>query len=677
MVWHVLMAVILAVYFEITGQYILYKLNRNTFPIAMGIGLMTMMSYCYITTSIISFKWGSATLTYGIYVIYILLSLVFVVKDIKKVNWHFDYKNWIIALIFVGVMLYYAWNTTLGDLDGFDSVYYLNLISTNTATNELNSISMYWGGRNGWISSRYTFQSYYYFASFVTYFYTRILNKITDANNLSVIIWSFQTLYNFFYVSVLINGIERIFKGKKLFKYVILFIFLFFFGKVYFNNVFGFYGNSYNLIAISYACMFLYDIFKDYDKEDWILYGISLYGACAFSSSSLFVMIFILFGTYFVLINKEDKLFKYYAFILLFPLINLLEVLLEKNILLMIAYSLVICGVLFFANNVLVKASRLKYTKIFIIVIGFISMFYLSFKVTGNIFDFSAFIDNNSETADMTINYFINYNNSGQNEVNYRFFVLLLLAYVLIFEYKNPLIMSYIILIIIIFNPFCCAYINKINSVYYRAYDFIINPFTITLFLSLLLNRFNNKYFYYICLGVTLVVFAINVDFINPSYYNESFEPEENYNNQMKMSNDAYDAISYVKKELDYNGKSSYIVTENLLTESIIPTSRYIYGRGLMTQTWSDAEFQVFSMFYPMDVYGNSTYEDVPADYDNMGKYIKESGIEYLIIDMNKEYYDKSTGEYGYLHYKVAECGVGFMCYSNDSYEVYYFGDVD
>lgn len=676
MIWYILTSLIFIIYLELSGQYILSKLGKNNYTFGFAFGLMSLMAYCYITTSILTSLNCHFILIVVIYSFYILASIILMLKDIKKIRYHFDLNNWIIAFIFVGVMLYYAWNTTLGDTSGYDTVFYLNMISTNAKIGQLNSTSVYWGGAGHDLTAQYTFQSYYYFLSYFIFFALRILNKITTVTNMSITVWIFQIIYNFFFVSLLINGLNKIAKGKVLFKYVILFIYLFFYGKLYFNNVFGFYGNTYRTIAISYSIMALYDLYNDNNKANWTIFSISLLSSCAFSSTAVFETIFIFFISFFTLVKKEKMFFKHYACILFIPIINLIAAGLEDyNLAICIVISFIICLMMFIFNDYLITFSNLKYTKLIIAGVVCLMMFTMSYRITNNIFDFSAFFESGSEIYDMNIDYFSLDVHFGQAQNAFRVMVWILLTYAFVFERKNSLILSFLVLVVVVLNPFCCSYLKRINDVYYRAFEIIINPFTIILFLKLFLNRLNNKFCEYGILVIILLAFAMNIDYLDPLYYHSTFEPSENYNNLMKMSNDEFDLLMYLRDDVNYyynNVKTPYIITSNLFTESVIPNASYIYSRHYYAKERNYADKQLYSIFYPTD-YNGEKYELVEPDYANLAIYLKEENVRYVVVDKNESYYDEELGYYNYLVYKVANCGYGYSVYSNDSYELFRF----
>lgn len=675
MIYYILLALLLIAYLEITGQYFLYKLNNDKFKFGFGVGLLGLMGYCYVTTSILTSINCSFYLILAIYSIYVLASLILVIKDFKNIKWKFDYKWWIICFVFVGLLVYYAYNTTLGDPNGFDTSFYLNLISTNVGNSKLNSINLYSGGEGGWFDPQYAFQSYYYFVSCFSWVFVRVLSHFTNISTYLITIWTFQIVFDFFFFSLIADSINLISKHKKYLNLVIFFIFLFFYGKLYYNNVFGWYGNSFRTIATSYTMIAVYSLIKDNSKSDWILLLLFANAQCAFSSTSLFIVVFILFALYFVMVDKEDNLFKYYAIGLLFPLINLFRATYISNILVCIALSLVICVILYVLNDILVKISRYRYTKKTLLIISALLMLVLSLRVTHNLFDFSAFFDNAGARADMTINYFNIELSLSTAQTIYCILIWILLVYFLIVEHKDRLSMLFWALIIVIFNPFMCSFINSINIVYYRAYEIIINPFTIILMMSMLFDRVTNKVFYFGLLSLVLVLFAINVSYITPNYYHKTFIPDDNYNNLTKMENGEYETLcwlnSYMRnKDEDY----PLIIHSNIFSESVITEASYLFYRKYnYSSDCESSDGQLYCMFAPSDY--QYQYKNIELNYDGIIEYLKNVNARYIIIDNNKEYYDNDLNTYSYLYLKLYDeiynNNAGQIIYSNDNYTLF------
>ena len=659
---YILVSIIFIAYLEVLGQWFLSKLNRE-FRISFPFGFILLMAYSYITIAIPSSLQWSFNYLVIVFGLFFLVSIVLIIRDIKKVKWRFSSVSWLIMVLCCGVLVYYAYNTTLGSLQGFDSTYYLNLITSNINNSKLNSVNPIVGYSSDSlkVSYQYTFQSYYYFVSVFVYFVRLILRKLTfDVYYVDLICWIFQIIYNFYFLALIINALDKISHNKKLISFLVLFIYTFFYGKYYFNSVFGFFGNSFRTITFGYLVCILFDLFKSNDLKDKILVFIISMAACSFSSSSIFTLVFMCFGLAFSMPKKDKYYFIEVVILMILPLFNLIVVLKKDISFNRVRETLLLCMFLLVMNKYLVSLFKNKYFRISVLILGFISMAYMSYRVTNNLFDFSAFFDNQSETADMYFDYCRPF---GYTLKHYYVlcFDLLLIIY-LIFN-RNEYTRMVISLIIIVFNPFCVSFLSSINSVYHRSFDLFFNPYTFVLFFDYLTN---NKYLYYGSCFVFFGLFALNIDYINPLFYHESYIPSDNYNGQYRMDNDEIDIIRQIDNDSKYR-EISYptICTPNLLTEANL-SGFYIYGREYIYWYVGGENMDAYRMFYP------DRLVKFDIDYTKMYEYLWNSSIDYLVVDKSYEYYDVDEGIYDYLVRRVYECQIPF--YENDSYAVFYFG---
>lgn len=665
MIWYLFASAILLYCFEIIGRYVLYKLNINNFKCSFGIGIIVFLAYAYVTTSLIGAINCSFFIVSVIYMLFFVASIILILKDKSNLSFKIDVTDLLLLIIFEAVMIYFAYNTTLGDLNGFDSTFYLNLVSSNINSNSMNIGYFYNSMNQVKIGNIYIFQSFYYIASFISWGLTYIINFFHNTYYQTVYIWVFQILFNALFYSLIINSINITkIKEKRILKVLILLFFLLVYGRLYYYNVFGFFGNTYRIITIGYSTLILYLLTKSQKNKGLLLLLVSsLLASAAVSSSGVFIDIFIMFAAYFILCNKYDDILKYYSFVLLFVVTNLLATSLHISIAFCIIMSFVLSLVLFIFYRQFNKFLSKKIVLIVLLCISFITMFILSLIVTKNPFDFSSFFVNYSEEADMTINYFNLL--SSKYLIFLKIFILLLIISSFLFVKKEDFIKFTCILFICIFNPFCVPVLNKILSVYFRAFDIIVNPFTIIFYIECILTLFKGKTFYNSFLYLILIVVFIQNNPLKPLYYHESFNPEysinikydDRYNGEYKMLQGEIDVINAVYDDCAYNKVSTpYIISPNLLTQSIIPNGRYLFTRNEHDGCpyISESERQLFAIFYPERYLGDSAIGIIP-NYDNIKQYIKEAGIDYLVIDKSKEYYDKNNNEYSYLYYKVLD----------------------
>lgn len=677
MIWYALAVGVLIYFFEIVGRYVLSILKIDKFKCCFGIGLIVFLAYSYITTFLITSSNGSFYVVSVIYALFFIISLVLIIKDRNKIDFKIDLAHALIMLISVFIMSLYAYNTTLGELDGFDSSFYLNFVTSNIKSNPMN-YSYYSSSINQtFIDKTYSFQTFYYVASFLSYLFSNFISIFHKTYYQTTYIWVFQILFNAFYYSLIINAIDLMKNKNKIIKIFIYLFFILVYGRIYYYNIFGFYGNTYRIIAVGYSTILLYLLTKN-DKNNnlLLLFMISLLASASVSSSSLFIDVFILFGSYFILCNKYKDILKYYSFPLLFILVDLLVLFLDFNILFSILLSLIISVILFIFGrqiNSILSNKRILYI---ILAISIAFMFVASFLTTKNLFDFSTFFHNHSESADMTINYF---NLNPHNNLLYLKIFILILLVLSLFSIKKELFIQFtLILFLCLFNPFCCSFLYKVLIVYFRAFDIIVNPFTIVFYIDLLLGYIQDKLVFKIALYVSICIVFLQNNPLRPMYYHESFKPGHdadavnytNYNNEFKMSQDEKETIDAIYEDVNYYELfNPYIITPSKLMKGFITNGRYLYNRqGDIKQYKTESEKQLFAIFLP-ERYLGDYIEGIVPDYDNIDKYIKEAEIDYLVVDKTKEYYDSNINLYTFLYLKVSN--LYYSMFENDRYIVY------
>ena len=150
-----ILAFILLIYFELLGQAILNYLKKDLYIFSFGIGIIAWLAIAYISTSILTALDCSFYLILFIYSIIFIISLYLIIKKIKYLK--IDIINWLILIIVSTIILYYSFNTSLGDLNGFDSTHYINMVTSNIGLDKLNSKSVVDGTFTKNISYQYTF----------------------------------------------------------------------------------------------------------------------------------------------------------------------------------------------------------------------------------------------------------------------------------------------------------------------------------------------------------------------------------------------------------------------------------------------------------------------------------------------------------------------------------------
>lgn len=633
---YLLYPLLLLVYFEIFGRWFLMKIKKPLFEYSFIVGFIVIMAILYIISWPITSFNGNFYHLAILYGLLFLVSLIFIVKDIKKINFRFNYKWWLLFFVFLIILVIISYTRTLGDPHGFDSLYYVNMVSFNIGNTELNSLHPHFGTYPNtdiqWIT--YVFQAYYYFVEVIIWAISKVLNVLGIwFNTMPAYVWGFEIMCEMFTVGVSIECIKELNSKNKILNISFYILLILFIGNFYYNNVFGFIGNNYRMATHALSTIYLFRYFKSRDNKDFIMFLICMVGMCSLASTGTFSLVFILIGLFFVLCDKEKNLLKFYVVTCYVPVCNILVTKFNQQWWIYVGV-LVLFTVVWLLNDFILNLFRDKKVRIITVVICFIVMFVLSLTITHNPFDFKVFFNNYSEIQDMSWDYFMF---TDVRHWIFNFLVLIPMFYYLIKNRKDYFSMICWILIIIFFNPFVCTYLNKINWVYYRAYDIIINQFTLIYFINYLIEKLSFKNVGKTISVVILVLSIVLASIQIPNYYHYTFEPDDDYNPIYKLENSEIDLINSIRAMInDKNIKNPKIINQTFYMAPYIPGSSYLIGkeRRYNYNAYDDVSYQLYLIFFPSDGYDNFRPTDTP-DYDHVVDYLKKCDYDILIIDYN------------------------------------------
>ena len=666
-----LLPFVLLVYFELIGRLFFLKIKKEPLDFSFVIGLTLVMVILYVLSWPITAFNGDFYLLAFLYILLFIISLILIINNIKKISYKFDYKLYILFFVLLAFEIYISYHRTLGDPHGFDTLYYVNTISFNIGNHELNSLHPHFGTYPNtdvqWIT--YIFQSYYYFIGVFLWGVQNVLKVIgVTFEYLPAIVWIFEILQEMFFIAASIICIKEINSKNKLLNISFLCLLVLFLGNLYYNNVFGFIGNNFRMPIHALSTIYLFRYFKNKDKTDLYISFMLMLGMCAFASTGTFALIFFLFGLFFVLVDSEDNLIKDYVVVCFVPTVNILITKLGQKWYIPLAVLLLFV-VVWYLNDFIIKLFRNGKVKYGTIALATLVLVVLSFTITHNLFDFNAFFNNYSEIADMSFDYFM------FNDIRHILFNPLLLFtmfYYLIKNRKSKFSILCWVLIIVIYNPFTCTFMNKINWVYYRTYDIIINNFTILYFTNYLLEESRNvkKIGTIIVLVVSIVLSCVQI----PMYYHETFISDEDYNPIYKIENSELELIRNVRQMIDdYNIKSPKIINQTFFMGPFIKDASYLFGKEKRYdyQKYDDTTYALYLIFFPHDsAYDNFWPKGDVADYGNLKRYLDDCDYDILIVNSNTFFYDDN--KYIQLSTYVEECGYRKSEYSTNLYDLYY-----
>lgn len=656
-------------YFELLGRAILLKFNRKPFDISFSIGMVFTMAILYVI------GWPISSLDmpsiYYVFLLcsYFLISLFFIIKNIKKIDYSFDYRYLIVFLILLAFEIFESYNRTLADPHGFDIVFYVNYIGYNVDTAALNSVQPLFGTfpNTHPQAITYVFQSYNYFISSYIYIAQKLFGLLhVSLDFLPSYVWTFQILLHCMFISVSLSSIKELKIKNKIMQISFVVLLVLFLNNLYYNNSFGFLGNSYRMSIHALATIFLFRYFDSKEHNDLFIFLTCMLGLCGFSSTGTFAFVFVLFALFFYLYDKENNLIKYYSLFLFMPVLNILCVKLGIKWY-VVVFTLLVFIILYFLNDLILKIYKNKYIRYGTIALVALFLIVMSVRITHNLFDFYGFTYNYSERQDMSWDYFdfFNYRHWIFNPI-----VLVPLFYHLFKNRKHPFSIVCIVLILSIFNPFGATYMNKINWVYYRTYDIIINQFTLVYFINYLYENIRKKQIVsYILLAASIVLAVTQI----PQYYHESFKPSDDYNYIYKIDNSELEMINNVRNLIKDKGiERPRIINSTFFMNSFIKNGEYLIGKEIKYDyaAYNDLTYDLYLIFYPPNGWDNFRPTD-PPKYDEVIELLKQSDFDIVIVD-NGLFIDYK-GEYMPLAEAVCSDGTYTKSeYSTAKYAVIY-----
>ena len=664
---------LLLTYFEILGRYFFYKIKKEALPFSFLIGFVLTMAILYIISWPITAFNGNFYHLLALYLILFVASVILILKDIKNISFKFDIKTWIIFFILVFVEIYISYNRTLGDPHGFDSLYYINTVAFNIGNPELNSLHPHFGTYPNtdvqWIT--YVFQSYYYFIAVLIWLGQKMSTIVgISFEMMPAFVWIFQIFGSMFFIGTSITCIKEINNKNKFLNLAFICLLVLFLGNLYYNNVFAFIGNNYRMSIHALATIYLFRYFKDKSKYNLFMCFMLMEGMCALSSTGTFALIFLLFGLFYALCDEEKNLLKYYVVFCFVPTINILVTKLGQKW--WIAFLvLLVFAIIWILNDQIIKLFKNKLVKIGSLLICFMVLAILSYTITGNIFDFNAFFNNYSEIADMSFDYFM------FNDLRHWLFNILVLGALLYFLIKNrkdKFSITCLVLMFVLYNPLTCTFLNKVNWVYYRTYDIIINNFTILFFINYLIENIDVKLMKNSAITLVLIV-SIILSYIQiPLYYHESFVPDDDYNYIYKIENSELELIRNIRDMIvDLGIDNPRIINQTFYMPSYIK-GEYLFGKEKRYNydKYDDISFNLYLIFFPHDfAYDNFWPQGATIDYENLKYYLDNCDYDILIVNSNSFYYDEDNN-YIQLSSYVENCGYVKSDYSTYLYDVYY-----
>lgn len=666
---YLLFAFPLFFYYELLGRAILAAFKKPALEISFGVGLVTMMAVLYVLGWPLS-AFGAPSIAYVTLVLLVfLLGAYLIFKYRSKLIWHFDLKLWLIFGLLLAFEIYMSMTRTLGEPHGFDAVYYINYLSSNVDTPQLNMVNPLFGTSPNTFETRitYYFQSFNYFIPALVYILQKLfglLGKTVDF--LPTYVWTFQILLHMLFISVSLLAIRELKINNKLLKAALICLLILFLNNLYYNNAYGFIGNSYRMSIHALATLFLFRYFKEADRTYFSLFLLMMVGLCGFSSTGTFALIFVLYALFFWQFDKEPQLFKYDACALVVPCINILCVKFGVEWTIALA-TIALFVLIYLLNDKLLQLFQWRALRIAALVAIPLFTIAMSLFVTTKPSLFYGFLNNYSEFQDMSWDYFSFHD---YRHWIFNLLVLLPLGFYIIKNPKQPFAIMALVLIFTVFNPLGANFMNTINWVYYRTYDLLINQFTLAFLLSYIVEKISYQKAASMVVLVLAIIMAVTEI---PRYYHEEFKPDDDYNAIYKIQNSELEMINNVRQLIADKGlKQPKIINSTFYMNSFISDGIYLIGKEkrFNVDHFEQSLYDLYTIVCPRDGWDNFVPKDEPM-YDILLRLLKESDYDILVAEYG--YYIPYRGKYMSIVEAITSDGT----YSDSAYSTAKYAVID
>lgn len=653
---------------DLLGTIVVNKHNLNSLKYNSWFGFAIIMGLYYVYIFILVCLDVKFIILYILSLIFFLGIIIYIIINYKKyyTKPQFD-CYFIIVIVFTAFQLICASQNSIGSLMRYDTVTYGNLISWSIYGPNINYLD-YSNGYYAGLYTGYSFQGYYRLASVLYYTINFICNRLgIEFFFFTQHTWMYSIVLYIFYSQLIVNFINY-FKTNNKFQIIfILLFFLLFIGNYYWNSEQAYLGNSFRILFCSYSLLLLEQYINK--KEIKQLISISIINlaqcSCACCNTSL-VIIFMFFVFVYICNNKQDHNIVFIGCFI--PGLNLLFYIIGFSWVLIAIYTVAFI-ILFFILPILNKSISNKIKiKHLLPPIVLLIMIILSYNITHNLFDFSAFTNNMSGVSDMTWDY-TDFSSPYRFIGNVLYIILFITA--LITNRHNKLMQLIIYIILFFFNPFAMAIQNKYMIVFYRNYDIVLNYFSLFAGLKAVEIFLRKEKLISVSFSI-LSLLALYAGIKEYLYHpDDGFPINQKYDIVLHMNKDEAEAISFMKYYLKENSiEDTKVISDIYQLRCDIPNVKTLFSRSKAFNN-IESERDLYNMFYPADYYGDP-YRPANIKWDDMDKLVKQSKYSFIINKKDNIAYINDNN-YMTVSDLLYNCGYSPI-YENDSFIIYETG---
>ncbi len=563
----------------------------------------------------------------------------------------------------------------------FDSVSYLSQTIESATLNIFARMDYNRGLTGNFIGDPlHDFNSYYYFWGTVLRWTARQFS--VKGTLTPIYIWGATILYGMGLGNLWVSTVNVLYREKKHLWFgapAVLLIMAPYYTN-YWNTDLAFFGNTMRTLGIGYLCMIIYLILNRRDTGLFAAFAFVSLANIAFSSSALFLLVFISLGLFFALcLTKEDSEKNWYAFAAsLFPAVHYGVMMLfpyQTKDLLSMLIGIAVCALLAGIVFLLRKHMKVLHTiGVVLLPVMVIALAAGSYLMPGE-FGYDVFFESRS-LHDMTVN-MTSWLSQAELIRNIIFYVMLVcLAVSFRKETKYKVYLLAVILIGI--NPLVTPLIaNGITAnVYSRMFDILNNPFS----LGFLVYNFDMMLkirplsWASLTLAGAYGVFALAIPNLTVPYSLTMTPKMDDFNWRYKTGEDILAMYNYVQDHLSIPRNGYFFISQNTDLKGFVSGVKVSFGAvdyRTVLENLDDyegtPEYLMVTLLYPNRRYASENVRDAEVDYSRLYEILDHYNGQYLVISNTIAVWDE-RGWYVKSYQPLITEGICSLAYENESW---------
>ncbi len=566
----------------------------------------------------------------------------------------------------------------------FDSVFYLSETIESSVNSTFGGMDFY-SGREAAVDFLHDIQGCYYLWGTLLR-WARETFEIKAGSLTPVYIWGASVLYYMSLGNLLVSSVNTLFKKQKWFALPVCLLLLSPFYTNYFNTTLGFFGNTMRTVCVGWAMLIIYAIVRSHEKMLYLPFGIVAYAGIAFSSSSLFIFVFLIAGLFFALSFLKRTVWTDYAGLMLAS-IGVLQMALTLvlpshsmsfwfNLLVPVALTSAAAFVFWLLREHLDVLNRIIRVLFGGVLAGLI---VLSYPLRDSEYGYSYFFESRS-LHDMCNNYtsHVNILELWRNVVMYVMIGLMFVNFKTNKSFKIVLLVTAALFLNPLTEPFTATHLTL--EAYNRSFDLLVNPFTLCFYIAnthRLLKPFYVSWGALPVLGAAAAILIAQPNLTIPYSIPLSFD-QENMDWEYKVTDDQMDIYEYINDQLKPSLESKPVILSQdvdlkaYVDNVLVPFSANRFRLAFETEEEFNAHYDMLTLLHPHRLtYANKVVDpdgnEVEGDYSHLSDLVEYYQADYLLIRNTIAVWDE-RGWFDKCYIGLVHSGQAEVEYENDSW---------